>query len=270
MSSTRTRIIAVALAAVATVIALVVIVSVLRHPPIEPRSDSGLPVEAVTPEEISLDVTVRSDGTLAVSQLLVFDTPVGSERPVRWAIGGIGIGWIDRDRDAQYAVLPRVSQVSAQDVSSPSAEAVDLTVVRDAHVEDLFHDDVVFTIAPPDRGRWSSGRHAVTVDYVLADVFVAVEGRNLFVMPLRFPHGPEDARSYRSLTVPAGAAVECLPSNVTFAPDASCQGLREPDVESDPSVLRWTDDPFTRIDAVAFAAPGDVTAAPLVVDRHPS
>ncbi len=135
MSSPRTR--ATALAAATVLVIALLVAGVISRGAIA-GGDGRIPVEAVTPEEVSIAVAAGSDGTLAVSQLLVFDTPTGSEAPVAWTIGEVGLGWVGDDRDARYPVMPRVAQVSAEDVSGDSAEAGVLTVVRGAPAGDGF------------------------------------------------------------------------------------------------------------------------------------
>lgn len=274
-------VIASALGVAAILVVIVIVTSVITRIPDMPPDRARLPQQALTPEEITVTVTPQADGTLHVGERLIFDAPEGAERPIRWSLGGESIGWPAGDGDVPlYAVMPKASEVSARELDTAEdstkndpAEVAELNVTRDdSDVDDLFYDDVGYEFANPnppgENVMWTQGRHVVDVSYVLDDVYLNVEGHELFVLPLRFPSGSNEAPSIRTVSLEAGGPIRCLPDNMEFAPDAECTGMDKHRFAEDGTRLTWQQDMTSSIGAIGFAAPDFMQAEPSPVYEH--
>ncbi|MCW4460000.1 DUF2207 domain-containing protein [Microbacterium sp. MPKO10] len=256
----------VALVCVALIAVVVMVVGMLvgragTSPHVERVSEA-----AFTPEEVTVTATANTDGTLAVTEKLVFDTPEGSTDPVSWYIGASRIGWETRDRHTQLIVLPTVSDVTGV-VLTDDGPGDELTVDKDdSKVDDPMYDSVAYRFTAAE-GEWSAGRHAVQVSYVLDDVHVRVDGADLMVLPLSFARGPHRTVSYRSIDVGDGNAISCMPDNMTFELNDECTRLQELATRTSESRIAWRDEPTGPVEAIAFAMPSTVTAEPISVIR---
>lgn len=266
----------------AAILAVVVIVSsmITRIPDVLPDR-VRLPQQALTPEEITVTAAPQADGTLHVSERLIFDAPDGADRPILWHLGGESIGWPAGDGDVpRYAVMPRASEVSARELDTTEkstkndpVEIAQLSVTRDdSDVDDLFYDDVGYEFANPhppgENVMWTKGRHVVDVSYILDDVYLNVEGHELFVLPLQFPSGSNEAPSIRTLSLEAGGPIRCLPDNMEFEPDADCSGLDKHRFAEGGTRLTWQEDMTSSIGAIGFAAPDTLQTEPIPVYEH--
>lgn len=283
------KIAAIILASLIGVAAIGVIVMIVAEALMPIYDDSSvkrrLPQQALTPEEMTVTVTPHRDGTIHVAERLIFDASATEDRPLFWSIGGESIGWNGGvGEGGQYAVMPTVKDVTAIELSTDEgstqtdpAEAADLTVARDdSDVDDPFYDDVRYTITnEKSRGQssgevtdWGPGRHVVDFAYVLDDVYLKVEGRDLFVLPLSFLEGTGEAPSLRTISLETGGPLLCLPTNRAFEPDPDCTGLTQggadPVVEG--GTLAWRQlNPVTSIGAVGFDAPKGMSVDPIDV-----
>ena len=159
-------------ASVLVIVALVVVLLVRREAePIgtTPSGPSFAPGE-LTPEETVVVATPRPDGSLAVAQTLVFDAGPGLDRPVSMDVGGTRLGWKSSPRTVQYGVLPVVADLQAREVGGSNL-TVRITERPNPNPLSAGRRYELVPAAP-----WSPGRHAVTVSYVLDDVWVQVEG----------------------------------------------------------------------------------------------
>lgn len=263
------RLIPIALVAVVCVALIVVAVMVIGM--LVGRAQTTPQVEqaniaSVTPEEVTVTATAQPDGTLAVTETLVFDTPEGSSDPVSWYAGASRIGWESKARDAQLIVLPTVSDVAGVMLTDDGPGEPLAVQKDDSAVDDPMYDNVVYRFAP-DGGEWAPGRHAVQISYLLDDVHVTVGGDDLMILPLTFAHGPDRAVSYRRVDVGEGNAPVCLMDNITFEPDADCSALTRRGGAVADSQLSWEHDVSGPVEAIAFAAPAAVTAPPSDVIR---
>lgn len=286
------KIVAIILASLFGVVAIGVVVTIVAEALMPIYDDSSvkrrLPQQALTPEEVTVTVTPHRDGTIHVAERLIFDASATEDRPLFWNIGGESIGWNGGvGEGGQYAVMPTVKDVTATEMSTGEgstqadpAEAADLTVARDdSDVDDPFYDDVRFTItnekslgqSSGEVTNWGPERHVVDFSYVLDDVYLNVEGRELFVLPLRFLDGTDETPSLRTISLETGGPLLCLPTNRAFEPDPDCTGLTQGDVgAADPVVedgtLAWRQfNPVTSIDAVGFDAPKGMSVDPIDV-----
>lgn len=280
MSKPTGIIVASAIGFLAIFIIVVIVFPVFTHLPDASPDRDRLPKEALTPEEITVTVAPQTDGTLHVSQRLIFDASGNEDRSIRWYLAGEPIGRPTNDSDVQsYAVMPRASEVSARELSTGEestkndpTEVADLTVTRDgSDVEDLY-DNVVYEFANPnppgEKVMWTPGRHVVDIDYVLDDVYLNVEGRELFVLPLRFPAGTSEAVSIRTVSLESGGPIWCLPDNVDFAPDTECRGLEKQQLSADGPSFTWEEDETGSIGAIGFEAPDNMATDPIPVYEH--
>lgn len=278
MSKPSTIIIASALGFAAVLMITVIVVAMIPGNPGPSPDRIRLPRQALTPEEISVTAAPQPDGTLQVSQRLIFDAPDGEDRPIRWHLGREPIGRsTSGGTTSDYNVLPRVSAISARELSTAEgstkddpAEVAELNVRRDdVDVSDLFADDVSYEFANPnppgENIMWDEGRHVIDVSYILDDVYLDVEGHELFVLPLRFPAGSSEARSIRTVSLKAGGPILCLPDNVSFDPNAECSALDEHRFGLDRSSLTWLDEVTGSINAIGFAAPDGMHSEPIRV-----
>lgn len=281
MPKTIKIIIASALGFAAILVVVVIVSSMITRIPEMPPDRARLPQQALTPEEITVTANPQADGTLQVSQRLIFDAPDGANRPILWGLGGESIGWPAGAGDVPlYAVMPKASEVSARELDTAEdstkndpAEVAELSVTRDdSDVDDLFFDDVGYEFANPnppgENVMWTKGRHVVDVSYVLDDVYLSVEGYELFVLPLRFPSGSNEAPSLRTVSVESGGPIRCLPDNTEFDPDAGCTGLGKHRIAEDGTRLTWQEDMTSSIAAIGFAAPDTMATEPSPVYEH--
>lgn len=257
----------------ATILIVVVIVSsAITRVPDMPPDKRRLPQQALTPEEITLSVAPQTDGTLHVSERLIFDATKNEDRPIRWYIGGESIGW---QRDGpEYFVVPKVLEVAAQELSTGQgstkddpAVAGDLTVSRDdSEVDDPFHDSVSYEFTnpnPPDEdSQWRPGRHVVDISYVLDNVYLDVEGQEFFALPMSFPDGTDEAASIRTVSLSSGGPIRCIPSNRSFRLDNDCSGWSQRRLDKDGTRLTWRRDLSDSLDAIGFDAPMNMQAEP--------
>jgi hypothetical protein len=226
--------------------------------------DPGPPVAAgpsfaageLTPEESTVVATPRPDGTVQVEQKLVFDAGPGMDYPVTWYIGGTQIGWQSSAREAQYGVIPRISDVTAREVTT-AGQTVELAVsVDDSDIDDPFFDGHRYRLAAP--GPWAPGRHAVLISYTLGEVWVQADGVRIFVLPLRFGSGPANPQPTDQvrLQVPGASVLQCPVTNVNFADRRACgAGDR----------LVYHDGELEQVQAVVVPDPAGITAEPIPV-----
>lgn len=261
------------IAGVAMIVLVVIVVSsaitdITDMPPDKRR----LPQQALTPEEITLSVAPQTDGSLHISERLIFDATANEDRPIKWYISGETIG---SERDGpRYFVVPTVSDVTAVQLSTAEestkddpAEVGDLTVTRDdSEVEDPFFDSVIYEFTnsnpPNEDSQWTPGRHIIDISYVLDDVYLEVEGREFFALPLSFPNGSHEATSIRTISLASGGKIRCLPNNRSFTPDDDCSGLRERSLGQDGTRLTRRRAVTDNIDAIGFDAPDNMQAEP--------
>lgn len=272
------KIIVLSAAGVMALLMVAVIVSaVIGQIPDPPAQKVGLPEQALTPEEMTLTVTPHTDGTLHVAERLIFDVPEGKGRPLFWSIGSESIGWERGVGDGQqYFVLPQVTDVSAKDLSTAEdstkddpAEVGDLIVARDdSDVEDPDYDDVGYEFTNPnppnENSQWAKGRHVVDFAYVLDDVYLTVGGHELFVLPLRFPHGSSEAESIRTISLESDGPIRCLSDNRRFDLGQECSATHLGD---DGQTMTWREDDKTgSLAAIGFEPPEDMRTEP--IDAH--
>ncbi|AZT94176.1 hypothetical protein [Brevibacterium aurantiacum] len=276
MSKPISIIVAGAIGFAAIVIILVIVFQGSARIPDMPPDRSRYPEQALTPEEITVNVTPRSDGSLQVSQRLIFDVTDEMKKPLSWYIGGEQIGWNTGVGDGpRYYVLPQVGEVSAQELSTAEgstkenpAEVGDLTVTRENRsIDDPFSDSAVYDFTREKQAgedsQWTPGRHVVDITYVLDDVYLNVDGHELFVLPLRFPSGSNEAPSMRTVSLEAGGPIQCLPDHTEFDPDAECTGLDKHRFTDDGTRLTWSEETSPSIEAIGFAAPENMQAEPI-------
>jgi hypothetical protein len=212
----------------------------------------------LTPEESTVVASPQPDGTVQFEQRLIFDAGPGIDFPVTWYIGGTQIGWQSSARQAQYGVIPRISDVVAQDVTV-AAGTVDLAVsVDDSDLDDPFFDGHRYRLAAP--GPWAAGRHAVRIRYTLDEVWVQADGVRVLVLPLSFASGPASSQPADLVRVRvAGAAeLQCPATNVNFADRRPC-GAGD--------VLAYSDGELDQVEAVLVPDPVGVTAQPIPVSE---
>lgn len=251
------------------------------HIPDMPPDGTRFPKEALTPEEITVAVSPRTDGTLHVSQRLIVDASGNEDVPIHWHLGGESIGRPTTDSEVQsYAVMPRASEVSARELSTGEestkddpTEVADLKITRDdSDVEDLYYDTVDYEFAKPnpegETAMWTPGRHVIDVSYVLEDVYLTIEGHELFVLPLHFPTGTSEAVSIRTVSLESGGPIRCLPNNVDFAPETECKGLDKQQRTADGASFTWEEDETGSINAIGFEAPDNMATEPIPVYEH--
>lgn len=246
------------LSVIATSLALVAVLAIRyvdggrRSEPMSDRAADGV----FTPEERTVTAIPQPDGTLSVEEKLVFDAGEGTDRPLRWAIGGTAIGWKGPNRVAQYGVIPQVRDIRAREISSGSP-GPDLAVTHGpSKVVDPFFDDHLYQFAPPG-AVWHSGRHAVQISYTLAGTYVVVENQAMLVLPLAFVHGPQSTQpsDITRVRIAGDQPLQCLATNVDFAQHRLCLG-------GDAGRLTHQGNLFDSMDAVGVANPGGVSAQP--------
>lgn len=225
------------------------------------RQDSDPPLSyppgELTPEESTVVVTPQPDGTVRVAQWLTFDAGPGTDHPLTWYLGGTRLGHADA---ADYAVLPRVSSVTARDVT-PGAEAVRLEIdVEKSEYADPFRDGRRYALVRPR--RWAPGRHRVEFDVVLSDVWVEVRGVRVLVLPLRFASGPDPGQPADQvrLTVKGAGRLDCPGSDEAFADRQECGDNSE--------LLRYRPAEIKTLEAVTVPDPGFITAPPIPVTER--
>ena len=210
----------------------------------------------LTPEESTVVATPRPDGTVHVEQKLVFDAGPGVDFPVTWYIGGSQIGWQSSARQAQYVVIPQISEVTAHELT-PDGGTVALAVnVDDSDLKDPFFDGHRYRLAAP--APWAAGRHAVSVRYTLSDVWVQADGVRVLVLPLSFASGPASRQpaDVARVQVRGADALQCPATNINFADRSTCgSGGR----------LAYHDGELDQVEAVAVVDPAGVTAEPIPV-----
>lgn len=273
-----TKIILLSAAGAMALLMVAVIVSVVSAQfPDPPAQKDRLPEQALTPEEITVTVTPHTDGTLHVAERLIFDVQEGKGRPIFWSIGSESIGWERGVGDGQrYSVLPQVTDVSAQELSTAEdstkenpAEVGDLIVARDdSDVEDPDYDDVSYEFTNPnppnETSQWTQGRHVVDLSYVLDDVYLNVGGHELFVLPLRFPHGSSEAESIRTISLDSGGPITCLSDSQRFDPGQGCSTTHLGD---DGQTMTWREGhKMGSLAAIGFEPPENMTTA--AIDVH--
>ena len=248
---------AIVLGLVITVAVLAgVVLPRLRRDPDPPPSYA--PGE-LTPEESTVVVRPQPDGTVQVLQTLTFDAGPGTRQPVTWYLGGTRIG-STADKTVDYAVLPQAGDITARDVT-PGGDRSPLEVtIEDNDYADPFIDGRRYSIGPS--GRWSPGRHQVSFDVVLSDVWVEVAGVRVFVVPLRFAGGPDTGQPADQvrLTVRGATRLDCADSDKVFADRQECGDTNE--------LLRYRPSELTNLYAVTVPDPGFITAAPIPVTER--
>lgn len=263
-------IIVIAVLAVTVVVLSLGVAGLLADRTTVPPAARPLPDHALTPTESTSDVRANPDGTLSVSQRLVFETPVGSERPIVVHLGRANLGWADAKRNGHYIVLPGITDIRAEvlPAHSDDPEAAELVVIRQEEIDGGGSlPSIRETIGPADpNGRWSPGRHAVLIEYVLTDVFVEIDGRPLLIIPADIVGAPEYATTTwnRIHLEEDSARILCLPENVDFAPQ-DCSGTdieRSEDADPDPARRAWKERPGSSVKALGFDPPASITATP--------
>ena len=271
----KTRLILLGTIAAALVIA--VVVAIMVRDAVEPPSGTSerLSEEALTPEEITAEVTPRPDGTLQVRQRLIFEAPPTGVADLSWWVGEDQLGWRDEPERPRYVLKPRIVDIAAVELSTAAdstqenpAEVAELTVDRDdSKAHDRFPSTrYIFTRPDVDGGSatvWEAGRHVIDFSYTLDEVYLDIGGQALFVLPLGFPGESSQSRGVRSVTLTDGGEVRCLPSNGTFEPDADCAGFDDRRSGQDGRELTWRQENLVKIEAIGFAPPEGMQTAPI-------
>lgn len=230
-----------------TLLLVVVLIAVQTLRP-EGDGEEEAPLElthALTPEEVGVEVEVRADGRLDLTQHLVFDTPDGDERPLSWSIGTTRVGWVDDDRSAQYVVEPVLTDV----VAAAGSEEQPLAVQVDEPEGEWDRSSIRLEPSAP----WAPGRHSVVIRYRVGGVWVSDGSRGLLVLPMQFVHGPGSAVAYRRVQLPDGATPACLADDTTFTPDPTCL---------EPGLTEVVGEAGGSGDALALLDPTGITVAP--------
>lgn len=244
---------AVVLGLVVTVAVLVgVVLPRLRRDPGPPPSYA--PGE-LTPEESTVVAKPQEDGTVRVIQLLTFDAGPGTDRPLTFYLGGTRLG---RSATARYAVLPQVRDAEAE-ADTPGNDGPLTIEMEETAYADPFTDGRRYAVSVP--GGWSSGRHRVTFQFVLSDVWVEIEGERVLVLPLRFVSGPDTGQPADQvrLNVNGAARLDCPDSNELFADRQTC---------GEDDVLNYRPAELRSTEAVTIPDPGFITAAPVPVTER--
>ncbi|MCD1285795.1 MULTISPECIES: hypothetical protein [unclassified Brevibacterium] len=271
----KTRLILLGTIAAALVIA--VVVAIMVRDAVEPPSGTSerLSEEALTPEEITAEVTPHPDGTLQVRQRLIFEAPPTGVADLSWWVGEDQLGWRDEPDRPRYVLKPRIVDIAAVELSTAAdstqenpAVKVELTVdLDDSKAHDRFPSTrYIFTRPDVDGGSatvWEAGRHVIDFSYTLDEVYLDIGGQALFVLPLGFPGESSQSRGVRSVTLTDGGEIRCLPSNGTFEPDADCAGLDDRRSGQDGRELTWRQENGVRIKAIGFAPPEGMQTAPI-------
>lgn len=218
----------------AVILIVVVIVStVITRIPDTPPDKHRLAHQALTPEEITLSLAPQTDGTLHVSECLVFDASESEDGPISWFIGGEQIGW------ERYGP---------------------------AEVDDPFHDSSRYEFThpnpPSEDSQWRPGRHIIGISYVLDDVYLDIAGQEFFVLPLSCPDWTHEATSVRTISLTSGGPIRCLPNNRDFTPDDECSSLSERRLDKDGTRLTWRWALSGSLDAVGFDASENMQVEP--------
>ncbi|MGO2036542.1 MAG: hypothetical protein ACTH2U_08690 [Brevibacterium sp.] len=271
----KTRLILLGTIAAALVIA--VVVAIMVRDAVEPPSGTSerLSEEALTPEEITAEVTPRPDGTLQVRQRLIFEAPPTGVADLSWWVGEDQLGWRDEPERPRYVLKPRIVDIAAVELSTAAdstqenpAEVAELTVDRDdSKAHDRFPSTrYIFTRPDVDGGSatvWEAGRHVIDFSYTLDEVYLDIGGQALFVLPLGFPGESSQSRGVRTVTLTDGGEIRCLPSNGTFEPDTDCAGFDDRRSGQDGRELTWRQENGVRIKAIGFAPPEGMQTAPI-------
>lgn len=271
----KTRLILLGTIAAALVVA--VVVAIMIRDAVEPPSGTSerLSEEALTPEEITAEVTPRPDGTLQVRQRLIFEAPPTGVADLSWWVGEDQLGWRDEPDRPRYVLKPRIVDIAAVELSTAAdstqenpAEEVELTVDRDdSKAHDRFPSTrYIFTRPDADGGSaavWEAGRHVIDFGYTLDEVYLDIGGQALFVLPLGFPGQSSQSRGVRTVTLTDGGEIRCLPSNGTFEPDADCAGFDDRRSGQDGRELTWRQENLVKIEAIGFAPPEGMQTAPI-------
>jgi hypothetical protein len=252
------------IAAAVTVLALALVAFLV----LVPRGDSDPPVAAaptvapgeLTPQESTVVVTPRADGTVAIEQKLIFDAGSGLDAPATWYVGGTQLGWQSSAREIRYGMTPKVVEFGAREINATGAP-VDLTttVIENQDARDPFFHGHRYRMSGP--GPWSAGRHAVMINIVLSDVWVEIEGVPAVVLPLRFVAGPASGQPLDlvRLTVRGASTLECPATNINFSERQSCGRA---------GTLTLHPDELDQVEAVVAPDLSAITAAPIPVTER--
>ncbi|MGO2859893.1 MAG: hypothetical protein ACTIC1_01965 [Brevibacterium sp.] len=271
----KTRLILLGTIAAALVVA--VVVAIMVRDAVEPPSGTSerLSEEALTPEEITAEVTPRPDGTLQVRQRLIFEAPPTGVAELSWWVGEDQLGWRDEPDRPRYVLKPRIVDIAAVELSTAAdstqenpAEVAELTVdLDDSKAHDRFPSTRYIFTRPDADGRsaavWEAGRHVIDFSYTLDEVYLDIGGQALFVLPLGFPGQSSQSRGVRTITLTDGGEIRCLPSNGTFEPDADCADFDDRRSRQDGRELTWRQENGVRIKAIGFAPPEGMQTAPI-------
>lgn len=273
----RTRLILLlgAIAIIVVLVAVAVVIVTRATPPPPSGLTERLSEEALTPEEITAEVTPRPDGTLQVRQRLIFEVPPTGDVELNWWVGEDQLGWRDVPDRPRYILKPRIVDIAAVELSTAAdstrddpAEAAELTVERDdSKAHDRFPTTrYVFTrpVAADDSASgWEAGRHVVDFTYTLDEVYLDIGGQALFVLPLAFPGESSQSRGVRTVTLTDGGDIRCLPTNRAFEPDADCLEFDDRRSRDDGRELTWRRESTVMIDAIGFAPPAGMQTDPV-------
>jgi hypothetical protein len=258
----RRRIIFIAAAVTVLALALVAILVLV------PRDDFDPPVAAaptvaageLTPQESTVVVTPRADGTVAIEQKLIFDAGSGLDAPVTWYVGGTQLGWRSSAREIRYGITPKVLEFGAREITATGAPTdLTTTVIDNRDARDRFFHGHRYRMAGP--GPWSAGRHAVMINIVLSDSWVEIEGVPAVVLPLRFVAGPGSGQPLDlvRLTVREASTLECPATNINFSERQSCGRA---------GTLTLHPDELDQVEAVVVPNLSVITAAPIPVTER--
>lgn len=252
-----------AVVVVALVVVALLVNGVVRNPladptptPEPPRS-AQFPDGTLLPQERTIVAKAQSDGHLLVTETIVFDAADGSPSPLLWYLGGERIGWFTDDRSQQFGVIPSLVTVAAQEIAPKTRAKTDIVVTQEKTGQDDPYSQTQVLRVMPD-GGWTTGQHAVTLTYELADVYLTAEGTTMAVLPLSFFGHPDSSRqslNVTRVTVTGAKKLRCLQENRDFVDQEDCSGST--------ATLRYHGDEHnSSIEAVAFVDPTGVTAQP--------
>jgi hypothetical protein len=216
------------------VIVVGTLVAVLAVRSIQPQPETDdLPDHALTPEETFAEVAPQKDGTVQIRQRLIFEAPPAGEDSVGLWISDSGIGEHPVSGH-RLEMMPVASKVTAVELStdeestreSPRTEG-DLDIDVETKREEGFKQPAAhFSFRPQDSDskpqRWSEGRHAIEVSYVLDKVFLTVAGEDIFVLPLSSLGAPRPIDATHTMTVDTDGPLYCPADNVEFALGTGC------------------------------------------------
>lgn len=273
----KTRLICLlgAITAIVVLVAVAVVVAAVTRDVAGPDRPERLSEEALTPEEITAEVTPRPDGTVQVRQRLIFEAPPDGVTDLSWWVGEDQLGRRDEPDRPRYIVKPRIVDITAIELSTSAdstqknpAEVAELSVDRDdSKAHDRYPSTRYIFTRPDVDGEgatvWEAGRHVIDFAFTLDEVYLDIGGQALFVLPLALPGESSQTRGVRTITLTDGGQIRCLPSNRTFEPDADCAGFDDRRSRQDGRELTWRRETGVMIDAIGFAPPDGMQTDPI-------